>query len=86
MLRHKMDMSPEEIRVKLLLAKKSQASIAQKIGVSQPCINMVIEGRTVSHRVRQAIADTINTDIRIIWPSTYIIHGGSRKPGRPKTI
>lgn len=85
MPRHKMDMDPTEIRVALIRAGIPQQAIANKLGVSANAITRVIEGDSVSHRIRQAIADTINTDIRMIWPSTYIIHGGPRKPGRPKT-
>jgi len=78
-----MDMEPNEIRVAIMRAKTSQSVIARELGVSATAINRVIEGNSVSDRIRQAIAVAINEDVRRIWPSTYIIHGGPRKPGRP---
>ena len=85
MPKHKMDMNPEEIRVKMLRAKVTQAAISRKLKVSKPVINQVIDGKSVSDRIRRAIADAIKVDIRKIWPSTYVVHGGPRKPGRPKS-
>lgn len=85
MQRHKMDMSPEDIKVALLLAKITQASIADKLDVANSTVNRVIEGVVVSHRVRTAIAKALNMDIRRIWPSTYVVQGGPRGPGRPKS-
>lgn len=85
MPRHKMDMEPTEIRVALLRAGIPQQAIANKFNVTGSAIARVIDGDSVSHRIRQAIADIINIDVRHIWPSTYIIHGGPRKPGRSKT-
>jgi len=85
MPKHKMDMNPEEIRVKMLRVKVTQAAISRKLKVSKPVINQVIDGKSVSDRIRRAIADAIGEDVRRMWPSTYIIHGGPRKPGRPKS-
>jgi len=80
-----MDMDPTEIRVALLRAGIPQQAIANKFKVTPSAIARVIDGDSASHRIRQAIADAIHTDIRRIWPSTYIIYGGPRKPGRPIT-
>lgn len=85
MPQHKTDMDPIEIRVSLIRAGIPQQAIANKLNVSASAIARIIDGDSASHRIRQAIADAINIDIRNIWPSTYIIHGGPRKPGRPKT-
>ena len=79
-----MDMPPKEIRIALMRAGVAQASIARSLGVHITMVNHVIDGNSVSHRVRQAIADAVGRDLKEIWPSTYVIHGGPRKPGRPK--
>lgn len=86
MPRQSMDMDPTEIRVALFRAKITQAEIARQCNVSISMVSRVIDGNSVSHKVRTAIADAINIDIRRTWPSTYIIHGGPRKPGRPAAI
>ena len=80
-----MDMEPTEIRIALMRAGIPQQAIANKFGVTPSAIARVIDGDSASHRIRQAIANIIGEDIRRIWPSTYILHGGPRKPGRPKT-
>ena len=79
-----MDMEPVEIQVALARAGVTQAEIARKCDVSRMAVTQIVYGRAVSHTIRTAIAEAINQDIRFIWPSTYIIHGGPRKPGRPK--
>lgn len=81
-----MDMNPADVRVALLRANISQAKLAHDLNVDPSLISKVIDGYSVSHRVRSAIADAINVDIRMIWPSTYIMHGGPRKAGRPKSF
>jgi len=81
-----MDMKPEDIRVALFRTGISQAEIARQCEVSPPTVCKVIDGVSVSHKVRTAIADATGIDIRRLWPSTYIMHGGPRKAGRPKTV
>ena len=81
-----MDMPPHEIRVALIRAGITQAEIARRCKVSVPMVCKVIDGVSVSHRVRTAIAEAAGIDIRRLWPSTYIVHGGPRKAGRPKTV
>ncbi|MDX9785482.1 MAG: hypothetical protein RBT11_01805 [Desulfobacterales bacterium] len=76
------DMSPQEIRVAMLLAKVTQAELARRLCVSPSMINRVIDGLTVSDRVRRGIASAINMDVKTIWPSTYI-YSEPRKQGRP---
>lgn len=83
---HSMDMDPQEIRVALLRNGISQAEIARRCHVHYSLIGRVIDGNSVSHKVRTAIAEATGIDIRRLWPSTYIMHGGPRKPGRPKTV
>lgn len=84
-MRHKMDMDPEEIKIALMRAKVTQAEIARKFDVTGAAVTRVISGDSTSRRIREAIAEAINTDIRWIWPSTYVVLGGPRKPGRPKS-
>jgi len=83
---HSMDMNPTEIRVALFRSGSSQAEIARQCKVSPATVCKVIDGFVVSHRVRTAIADATGIDIRRLWPSTYIMHGGPRKVGRPKSF
>ena len=77
-------MEPVEIKVALTRAGISQADIARKCQVSRMAVTQIVYGRAVSHKIRAAIAEAINKDIRFVWPSTYVINGGPRKPGRPK--
>jgi len=81
-----MDLPPHEIRVALLRAGITQAEIARRCKVSISMVSKVIDGVSVSHKVRTAIAEAVGIDIRRIWPSTYIVYGGPRKAGRPKVV
>ena len=82
MKRSKNDMSPQEIRVAMLRAGVRQSALARALCVSPSTIIRVIEGSTVSDRIRRSIACAINMDVKDIWPSTYI-YGEPRKQGRP---
>jgi len=86
MTHHSMDMDPVEIRVALFRSGISQAEIARQCKVTPPTVCKVIDGISVSHKVRAKIAEATGIDIRRLWPSTYIMHGGPRKAGRPKTV
>lgn len=77
------DMDPQEIRVELLRKGITQAELARELGVSSSLVTRVIDGTSVSHRVRERIARAIQIDVRRIWPSTYIYKGGPGRPGRP---
>lgn len=78
-----MDMGRAEIQYALKRAGFSQADIARAQKKSFSAVCRVISGKSVSHDIRTAIAEATGIDIKRIWPSTYIIHGGPRKPGRP---
>ena len=78
------DMSPTEIRIKMIQHGVTQAGIARSIGVSPSMVNRVIDGLAISDRVRRGVAEAIQTDVKRIWPSTYIYGGGPKQPGRPK--
>jgi len=79
-----MDMSPIDIRIALLRKGVTQSNIADKLQVNKSTVSRVVSGHVVSDRVRKAIADSLGTDVRRIWPSTYMF-GSPRKKGRPKT-
>jgi len=76
------DMDPIELKIALMRAGVSLSRVAREVGVSRQTVYMVVNGRAVSHRIRQAIADAVGMDLKRIWPSTYL-YGGPRKPGRP---
>lgn len=77
------DMDPADIRILLMRAGVTQAEIAHKLNVNPSMITRVIDGLSVSDRVRRAIAAACGTDIRRIWPSAYL-KGAAPKPGRPR--
>ena len=72
-----------EIWIAMQRAGVSQVEIAEKLGVTPQHVHFVINRGDVSHRVRQAIADAIGMDLKMLWPSTYLYHDGPRKSGRP---
>lgn len=80
------DMSPVEIKVALIRSGVSQVQIAKSLGINPSAVSRVIDGSSVSHRVRKAVAEATGIDLKQIWPSTYIEAGGPRKPGRPVVI
>ncbi|MCK9274824.1 MAG: helix-turn-helix domain-containing protein [Syntrophales bacterium] len=77
------DFSPIEIRIAMLRKGVTQSFIARSANVSPSAIRHVIEGTHVSHKIRQAIADALEIDIKKIWPSVYLYGNGPRKAGRP---
>lgn len=78
------DMTPDEIRIAMIMAGVTQAELARRNKVRPITINRIIMGLSVSDRVMRSIADAIGIDVKRIWPSVYL-HGGPRKPGRPKS-
>lgn len=82
-MRNSNDMPPQEIRIALMRRKVAQSALAREIGVKQTSVYRVIQGDSVSHRIREAIAKAAGLDLKRIWPSTYLYGGGPRKPGRP---
>jgi len=77
------DMPPNEIRIEMIRKGVTQSGLARDIGVSVQGVHMTIEGKSVSHRVRTAVAEAIGKDLKEVWPSTYLYGGGPRKRGRP---
>ncbi len=84
MKRNITDMDPIDIWYKMKRAGISQADLARAFEVSSSMISQVINGKPAD-RIRRGIADAIKIDVKAIWPSTYIIQGGPRGPGRPKS-
>jgi lambda repressor-like predicted transcriptional regulator len=76
------NMKPVEIRVMMLRAGITLAGIARALDVDPVTVYQVVNGISVSHRVRTKIAELLGIDIKRIWPETYLF-GGPRKPGRP---
>ena len=76
------NMPPLEIKVLLLKNNVTQAEIARSLNVTIQTVNQVLHGRFTSHPVRAAIAKATGTDLKILWPRTYL-YGGPRKRGRP---
>jgi lambda repressor-like predicted transcriptional regulator len=80
----KAGMTPLEIREAIYRKGLNMSAIARNLDVSAVTVKDVINGRTVSKRVQEAIAEAISVDIRKIWPELYL-HGGPKR-GRPKII
>lgn len=76
------NMIPNDIRILLLKSGVSQAEIARKEKVKPSAVYKVIEGDSVSDRIRRRIAEEVRTDIKRIWPDPYL-YGPARKRGRP---
>jgi lambda repressor-like predicted transcriptional regulator len=72
MKRHFTDLPPIEIRVAMLRAEVTVTGLAREIGVSHVAVHLVIEGKSVSDRIRRHIANRIGIDVKRIWPSTYL--------------
>lgn len=60
-------MKPQEIKAALIRNKKKQADIARELDVRPSSINMVIEGKFVSRRIRQAIAEKAQIPFQKMW-------------------
>jgi lambda repressor-like predicted transcriptional regulator len=58
-----------EIKVQLLRAGKTQASIARELGVNRSFVNNVIKGHRSTKRVREAIAKAVGKRVNELWPS-----------------
>lgn len=65
-------MSPSEIQKRIKDAKATQRAIAQRMGVSEVSVSDVINGRRVSDRIMQAVAETISKDKRMVFPWYYL--------------
>jgi lambda repressor-like predicted transcriptional regulator len=61
-------MTPKEIRKRLLDCEVKQVDIARREKVSRTAVSLTIDGRTVSARLRRAIAGAIGVPVEKIWP------------------
>jgi lambda repressor-like predicted transcriptional regulator len=61
-----------EIKIQLLRAGKTQASIARELGVNRSFVNNVIKGHRSTMRVREAIAKAVGKRVDELWPSRPI--------------
>ena len=59
--------SPEEIKAALLIKRITMKSIADDLGVTPPCVYLVVGGRGTSHRVQQAVADKLGLPFEQVW-------------------
>ena len=78
------DLPPEEIRIALMRRKKRPSCMARRLGVTATAIYRVIDGVSISYRIRRAIAEATGIDIRQIWPSSYL--GGKEPQRRPGNV
>lgn len=78
-------MSPElnrdamAINYQLRLMGKTQAQIAQEIGVSNGVVCNVIHSRITAHAVASYIATLLGTKAEILWPERYVFKPRQRR-------
>lgn len=60
-------MKPQEIKAALIKNNEKQIDIARSLGVRASAINMVIERKFVSHRIRTAIAEKARIPFEKMW-------------------
>jgi len=60
-------MTPEEIKSKIVLEKKTLREIAQKAGVVPSAVTMIIQRKGKSQRLQQLIADEIGMPYEEVW-------------------
>jgi len=60
-------MKPQKIRALLIAQGEKQIAIARDLGVSHTAVNMVIDGKFVSRRIRQAIAEKARKPFEKMW-------------------
>lgn len=61
-------MSPKEILKRMIDLDVTQSEIARREGVSVAAVGQTIHGRTVSRRLRKAIAEAIGLAVEEVWP------------------
>ena len=60
-------MKPQEIKAALIRNSEKQVAIARDLGVSQPSINRVIEGKSVSFRIQKVLAERARVPFEKMW-------------------
>ncbi|MCK6391096.1 MAG: helix-turn-helix domain-containing protein [Azonexus sp.] len=74
-----------EINYRLRRLGKTQAQIAQDVGVSGGVVSNVIHGRITAYAVAQHIASLLGLKIEEIWPERYIFKPRQRQSHREDT-
>jgi len=80
------DMTPLEIRIALLRAGTTQAAIARAAGCSKEMVCRVIDGKTVSDRIRRAVAAAIGLPVEHIWRSYYLSYTPGKRGRRISSL
>ena len=60
-------MPPQKIRALLIEHKETQTSIARALGVQPSSVNMAIDNKFVSRRIREAIAKKARVPFEKMW-------------------
>lgn len=60
-------MKPQKIRALLIENKEKQIDIARSIGVRPSSVGMCIDGKFVSRRIREAIAEKARIPFEKMW-------------------
>lgn len=66
-------MTPEKIKIELFKRREkvTMASIARKLGCSRSAVSLVINGKSVSKKIMQAVADAIEYPVEKVFPSHF---------------
>jgi DNA-binding XRE family transcriptional regulator len=60
-------MKPQKIRALLIENKETQTAIARSLGVQPSSVNMAIDNKFVSRRIREAIAEKARVSFDAMW-------------------
>ena len=72
-------MDAVEINYRLRRLGKTQAQIAQEVGVSGGVVSNVIHGRITAYAVARYIAGLLGLKIEEIWPGRYVFKPRQRR-------
>ena len=66
-------MTPEEIKAQFALRRKTMTmtSLANKLGVTQTAVSLVIDKKAISHRIMHAVADAIEQPVEDVFPEYF---------------
>lgn len=64
-------MHPADIKAALEKRGTNQTRIAEAMKVSRPTITYVIQGRTKSRRIAEAISKATGIPVNKLWPGKY---------------
>ena len=72
-------MDAVEINYRLRRLGKTQAQIAEEVGVSGGVVSNVIHGRVTAHAVAKYIAGLLDLRVEDIWPERYVFKPRQRR-------